>query len=142
WSPVKKFTFNPVSGHIIGIYNNGAVFKWHPVTGEHTEGPLAQSAAFDIATSPDGKSFATSSLSGTIKIWSFAHLSVVYKLPRGDPLTDFTFAPGCKRLYDIRFSTMNAWEPNGLRRVSEIHDSPEVLAEENQLSICEPQTSD
>jgi WD40 repeat protein/pimeloyl-ACP methyl ester carboxylesterase len=116
WFAVDRFTWNPVTGHVIGCYKDGCVFKWHPVTDENQE---AVSSADEVAASADGKLFATTSSNGTIKVWNFAFFSVVYQLSSGDLITGFTFSPDCKRFYDIRGSSINAWEPNSLIRLSE-----------------------
>lgn len=35
WFGVDRFTFNPVTGHILGVYRDGCIFKWHPITDEN-----------------------------------------------------------------------------------------------------------
>ena len=108
------------SHHIIGLYKDGSVFKWHPVTDENHEVP---GAADEITASPDGKLFLTSTSGGTVQVWNFAYMSVIYELRSSDLVTGLAFSPDCKRFYDIRGSSVNAWEPNCLIRLSESEES-------------------
>ncbi|RFU78968.1 wd40 repeat-containing [Trichoderma arundinaceum] len=109
WFAVDKFTWNPITNHILGIYRDGCIFKWHPLTEENVE---AHAAADEIAVSPNGKVFATSSSNGSVHVWSFAHFSVIYKLSSEDLVIGLTFSPGSDRFYDIRCGSINVWEPS------------------------------
>ncbi|KAK3955687.1 hypothetical protein QBC32DRAFT_395282 [Pseudoneurospora amorphoporcata] len=113
WNSVDRFVWNPVTGHIVGVYKNGCVFKWHPLMGDPVE---VQKAADEIAISPDGKLFATSTSKGTIYIWSFHHFTVLYELSSTEVVTQLMFSPDSRRFYDLRWGSVNAWEPNILTR--------------------------
>lgn len=113
WNSVDRFVWNPVTGHIVGVYKDGCVFKWHPLMGEPVE---VQKAADEIAISPDGKLFATSTSKGTIYIWSFHHFTVLYELSSTEVVTQLMFSPDSRRFYDLRWGSVNAWEPNILTR--------------------------
>ena len=139
WFAVDRFTWNPVSGHIIGLYKDGSVFKWHPVTDEYQE---AQSAADEIAASADGKLFATSNSDGTVRIWNFSYFTVIYQLSSDDLVTGLAFSPDCRRFYDLRGCTVNAWEPNSLIRFSENEDSFRDTAGEEQSATAVSRTSE
>jgi WD40 repeat protein len=123
WFAVDRFTWNPVTGHLIGCYKDGCVFKWHPVTEENQE---AVASADEVAAIADGKLFATSSSDGIVKIWNFDFFSVIYQLSSGDLVSGLTFGPDCKRFYDLRGSAVNGCEPNSLIRLSE---SDELLSD-------------
>ncbi|KAL7940714.1 WD40 repeat-containing protein [Trichoderma barbatum] len=111
WSAVDRFTWNPVTNHIIGIYRDGCIFKWHPLTDENVE---AQAAADEIAAGPNGKLFATSSSNGTVRIWNFASFSIIHQLSSDDLVMGLTFSPDSGRLYDLRGGSINAWKPTVL----------------------------
>jgi WD40 repeat protein/pimeloyl-ACP methyl ester carboxylesterase len=132
WFAVDRFTWNPVSGHIIGIYKDGCVFKWHPVTNENRE---AKSTADEVAASSDGKLFVTSSSSGTLRIWNFSFFTPIYQLSSEDLVTGLTFSPDHLRFYDVRGSEINAWEPNSLFRFAGTEDQSSDAASEEQPSI-------
>jgi WD40 repeat protein len=116
WFAVDRFTWNPVTSHIIGIYKNGYTFKWHPFTDENVE---ARATADEIAASPNGRIFATSSSDGSVRIWNFASFTVLYRLSSEDLVTGLTFSPDSGRFYDLRGSSVNAWESNTLTRFLE-----------------------
>ncbi|KAL8788492.1 MAG: hypothetical protein Q9195_007269 [Heterodermia aff. obscurata] len=129
WFGVDRFTWNPVTGHVIGLYRDGCVFKWHPLTGENQEAP---SAADEVAASSDGKMFVTSNSDGTVRLWNFAYFTVIYQLSSTDLVTGLAFSPDCMRIYDLRGSFVNAWEPNSLIRFSESEESSSDTASESQ----------
>ncbi|KAL6786524.1 hypothetical protein J3E68DRAFT_432866 [Trichoderma sp. SZMC 28012] len=79
----------------------------------------ARAAADEIAASPNGKVFATSSSNGTVRIWNFAHFSITYQISSDDLVTGLTFSPDSGRLYDLRGGSINAWGPTPLTRFLE-----------------------
>ena len=129
WFGVDRFTWNPITGHVIGLYRDGCVFKWHPLTGENQE---ALSAADEVAASSDGNSFVTSNSDGTVRLWNFAYFTVIYQLSSTDLVTGLAFSPDCMRFYDLRGSFVNAWEPNSLIRFSENEEAASDTASESQ----------
>ena len=139
WFGVDRFTWNPITGHIIGLYRDGCVFKWHPLTGENQEAP---SAADEVAASSDGKSFVTSSSDGAVRLWNFAYFTVIYQMSSTDLVTGLAFSPDCKRFYDLRGSLVNAWEPNSLIRFSESEESTSDTASESQSPTSVSQISE
>ncbi|KAA6406365.1 MAG: hypothetical protein FRX48_09849 [Lasallia pustulata] len=139
WFAVDRFTWNPVTGHVIGCYRDGCIFKWHPVTDENHE---KTETADEIAASPNGKLFITSNSDGTVKVWNFAYFSVVYQLSSGDLVTGLAFSPDCKRFYDLRGSSVNAWEPNSLIRSSETEETFSDTASEDQSPTSVSQASE
>ncbi len=120
WFAVNRFTWNRVTGHILGICKGGWIFKWHPITDENTE---AQFFADEIASSPNGKLFATSSTDGSIRVWGFASFSVIYQLSSKSLVTQIAFSPDSRRFYDIRRGSINAWESNRLTHFLETDEN-------------------
>jgi WD40 repeat protein len=119
WFAVDRFTWNPVTAHIIGIYRVGTMFKWHPMTDELVE---SNRTADEVSASPNGKFFATSSSDGCIRVWNFAYFTVIYQLSSEDLVTGLCFSPSGRRFYDMRGGAINAWEPNCLLRQVEAED--------------------
>ncbi|KIW78260.1 hypothetical protein Z517_08094 [Fonsecaea pedrosoi CBS 271.37] len=115
WFPVEFFNWNPVTGHIIGWYKGNNLFKWHPVTDETHEVPACVDG---LVCSPNGKSFVTSNSDGIVQLWDFASFNVTYQLSSGDLISGLSFSPDSERFYDIRGSTITAWEPGGLVQIS------------------------
>lgn len=139
WFAVDRFTWNPVSGHVIGLYRDGCVFRWHPVTDENQE---AQSAADEVAASSDGRLFVTSNSDGTVRVWNFAYFTVIYQLSSADLVTGLAFSPDCRRFYDLRGCSVNAWEPNSLVRFSETEEFISEEASEDQSPTSISHTSE
>ncbi|KAF2145863.1 uncharacterized protein K452DRAFT_244254 [Aplosporella prunicola CBS 121167] len=139
WFAVDRFTWNPVTGHIIGVYKDGCVFKWHPLTDENLE---VQSAADEISVSSNGKLFITSSSDGTVKVWNFAYFSVIYQIFSDDLVTGLTFSPDCRRFYDMRGNCVNAWESNSLIRFADDEDVVSETSSEAQTSTCVSKASE
>lgn len=133
WFAVDRFTWNPVTGHILGIYRDGCVFKWHPITDENIE---AKRAADEIAASPNGKLFATSSSDGSIRVWDFAYFSVIYQLSSENLVTELAFSPDSRRFYDLRDGSINTWEANSLTRFLESDEQISDSNSEDQSSAA------
>ncbi len=122
WKGVDRVRWYPnaLSGEILGLYNDGCVFKWN-IYEEDTEEIRAQASEIDMSN--DGKLFVTSDIDGVIKIWNYQHFALVYQLSCENDVTDVIFSPDCSRLYDLSGSICNVWEPNVLIRLNEIEES-------------------
>ncbi|TFB01532.1 putative transporter AQR1, partial [Trichoderma ghanense] len=129
WFAVDRFTWNPVTNHIIGIYKNGSIFKWHHFSDENVE---ARVAADEIAASPNGKVFATSSSNGSVRVWNFAYFTVIYHLSSEDLVTGLAFSPDSGRFYDLRGGSINAWESSTLTRFLESEETVSDTNSEDQ----------
>ncbi|EXJ69374.1 uncharacterized protein A1O5_07410 [Cladophialophora psammophila CBS 110553] len=108
-----------MTGHVVGIYNDGCVFKWHPLEGDYQESNLSVGK---VECSPDGKFFVTSSRDGTLRIWDFFHFSPIYQLSYSAPVANLAIDPNDTRIYDIRESFCSVWKPNALVRMWETED--------------------
>ena len=133
WMAVDRIAWNPVTDHIVGLYKDGCVFKWDPISDETQE---ARTIADEIEVSPDGKLFVTSDANGTIKIWNFVYFSVIYQLSSENLVAGLAFSPDCKRFYDLRGSSINAWEPNSLIRYSDNGETVSDTASDYQTSTA------
>ncbi|KAI0540426.1 hypothetical protein GGR58DRAFT_146121 [Xylaria digitata] len=133
WFAVDRFTWNRVTGHILGIYKDGSIFKWHPITDENIE---AQCSADEISSSPNGKLFATSSSDGSVRVWDFTYFSVIYQLSSESLVTEIAFSPDSRRFYDLRDGSINAWEPNSLTRFLETDEDTSDGNGEDQFSTA------
>ena len=132
-SDVQGITWNPMTGHILGIYNDGCVFKWHPVEGDYEE---AKISIRSVVCSPDGKFFVTSSRDGTLRIWDFHHLTPIYQLCYSAPVTSLAIDPNDTRIYDIRESFCSVWEPVSLIRMWQTEDkSSETMSTRESTQI-------
>ncbi|KEY73634.1 hypothetical protein S7711_09675 [Stachybotrys chartarum IBT 7711] len=133
WFAVDRFTWNPVTGHVLGLYRDGCIFKWHPLTTENVE---TAKPADEITASPDGRLFATSSSDGTIRVWNFAFFSMIYQLSTEDLIMSLVFSPDSRRFYDLRVNVVNAWEPDVVARFFESDDHMSDSKSEDQSSTA------
>jgi len=141
WWGVDQLTWNPVTDHVIAVYRDGCIFKWHPILSEYQE---AQSAADEVACSRDGKLFASSNSMGIIQVWNFAYFTPIYRLSSEDLVTGFSFSPHATRLYDTRSTAtaINVWELNNLLQFAESGDLSNNAASSTHQSTLVYQASE
>lgn len=85
--------------------------------------------ACQMTISGDGNFLLTSDSMGTMSVWIFPRLCLIYRLiSENEFIWDLTFSPDAQRFYDIRQSTCNVWEPDALVR-------PDELELEDQSSV-------
>ena len=116
WGEVVQISWHPYTGEIVGLYLEGVVFRWHPY---HDETKELHTGAASFAISQDARCLATGDPDGIIKLYSMADFSIVYQFASQDPVFDLGFAPDSRRLYDVRGSYGNVWEPDPLLRLAE-----------------------
>lgn len=91
---------------------------YNEVQTEH--GKYHDISARELTISADGKFLLTSDNVGTMSVWKFPRLQLVYRLLNGNEfIRDITFSPNGQRFYDTRDSTCNVWEPDALVRPDE-----------------------
>ncbi|MBE3044903.1 WD40 repeat domain-containing protein, partial [Candidatus Bathyarchaeota archaeon] len=118
WTGVNRVAWHPFTGHVLGIYRDGNIFKWGPMDDSHEEVKQELDATpSEIGCSPNGQVFATSDVKGTVKIYDYAHMVLIYRLTSEDLITAITFSPDSGRFFDIRGASCNVWEPNCLVRL-------------------------
>jgi hypothetical protein len=110
---VLEAVWHPHSPELLGLYNDGVIFKWRPYDGELDE---IAAGAFRLAISRDGNLFATGGVLGTVKVYTTSDFCLIYQLASQDYILGLAFSPDLGRFYDIRGYYANAWEPNALMR--------------------------
>ena len=119
YTDVQTMCWNPVTKHVLGTYNDGCIFKWHPFENEYHESTIL---AVNIKCSPNGNFFVTSSVSGVLRIWDFQHFSLIYQLSCTSSITDLAIDMDGRRIYDLRDTFCSIWEPNVLLRLYEAEE--------------------
>jgi WD40 repeat protein/pimeloyl-ACP methyl ester carboxylesterase len=75
----NKVVWHPSGAHVIGIY--GQTFKWSPVDDAYEEAKGESGVIpHGLLCSPNGQVFITMDVGGSIKIYDFASMSLIYKL--------------------------------------------------------------
>lgn len=134
WMGVNRVVWHPFSGEILGIHTDGVVFKWHPLEEKHQELQTDLSLTpSEIQCSQDGLVFATSDVNGTIRLYNHEHFAILYQLSSEDVITALCFSADTRRLFDLRGSYCNVWEPNALIRMPNIDEDAET--EEGSTTI-------
>ncbi|KAL8992519.1 MAG: hypothetical protein Q9169_007042 [Polycauliona sp. 2 TL-2023] len=137
YSEVGPICWNPVTGHVLGLYKDGCVFKWHPCECESQE---LRTVAAGLQCSLDGVLFVTSSTNGLFQVWNFHHFALVYQLSYHIPIIDIALSPDGRRVYDLRESYCNIWEPNALIRLAEadekVSETTSTAGGSTQLSLA------
>ena len=123
WTGVMEVVWHPSGETLLGIYTDGVVFKWNPFEEfDHRELEAdLYSGPSGIQCSPDGALFILSDQE-SVEIYDYEHMSLIYKLSSEDSVTDFCFSMDSRRIYDLRGSYCNIWEPNALFRLPDLED--------------------
>lgn len=115
-----RLTWNLVTEHVLGITMSGKLFKWYPLDPDQEDIPVDSSYfASEIACSADGRLIVTAQRDGSLKIFNFENLSLLYDLTCMTRVTSLAMSPDGRRIYDLRQSACNVWEPNALIRMAE-----------------------
>lgn len=118
---VSAFAWHPLTGHLLGAYYGGTIFKWHPQEGDFAR--FEDVKADHIKSSADGKLFVTSSSDGTFRIWDFEHFTPIYQLRYPVRIQDIEIGRNEARIYDLRQQFCHIWEPTSLLRAVESDDA-------------------
>ncbi|MCJ1285606.1 hypothetical protein MMC26_004947 [Xylographa opegraphella] len=139
YTDVQTMCWNPITKHVLGTYNDGCIFKWHPFETDYHESDIL---AVNIKCSPNGKFFVTSSVSGVLRIWDFQHFSIIYQLSCTSSITDLAIDIDGRRIYDLRDTFCSIWEPNVLLRLYETDEKASETTSTKDSSIMMSMTSE
>jgi WD40 repeat protein/competence protein ComGF len=132
WGEVTQLLWHPSTGEVFGLYLEGVVFKWQPFEGDVKE---VMTGANKLALNRDGSLCATGDANGTMKVFSTGGFDLLYQLTSEDPILDLNFSTDYKRLYDVRGTYANVWEPNTLVRLA---NNTEVMERSTDTSDSDP----
>ena len=132
WGEIIQLTWHPYTGEVIGLYLEGVVCRWHPY---HDETQELHTGASSIVVSQDAKCLAAGNPHGIIKLYDLTDFNLVYQFASQDPVFDLCFAPNSRRLYDVRGSYGNVWEPDELMRLSESAGLPSESEDLNETVL-------
>lgn len=135
---VSEVLFNPNSSmEMLAVtYQDGelAIFD----TWSRQELVTVTGKAYIMACTPNGRTLATGDVLGTIKIWDFGTLHLLYCIRSPDyEDKSLAFSGDGLRLYDIRDHKSKVWEPAVLVR-NNINDEPSISDSD---SIADPAPS-
>ncbi|KAK1764603.1 hypothetical protein QBC33DRAFT_594654 [Phialemonium atrogriseum] len=123
------------TGSLMILCNNTKLVEWRIFDNEQVE--YDHINARDIAISDNAEFLLSSDTQGTIKIWAFPKLDLIYSLlnpKENESCQDLVFSPNCQRFYDIRGSVCNVWEPSALIHPDEYDLNPSSSAGSSALT--------
>ena len=92
----------------------------------------------ELTVSQDGNLLLTSDSVGTISLWTFPKLDLIYRLINDNAfIKDLAFSPDGQRFYDSRGSICNVWEPDVLLRPDE-RDTTDRSSIAESSTVSEP----
>ncbi|KAI4254095.1 MAG: hypothetical protein L6R42_007328, partial [Xanthoria sp. 1 TBL-2021] len=108
----------PDGDSLLILCHNTLIIEWRLYDEEQIEHSHIQLR--EMAISQDGNFLLTSDHVGSMSVWLFPRLSLVYRLVNeNEYIRRLTFSPDGQRFYDIRGSVCNVWEPDALIRADE-----------------------
>ncbi|KAH8759189.1 hypothetical protein BGZ57DRAFT_801794 [Hyaloscypha finlandica] len=133
-SDVVKMHWNAASDHILGIFDGGRLFIWHPQNNKHESVNICAS---EIACSPSGGLFATAQSDGTLQVWNFYTCALVYQVKAASQSSALAISPDGRCVYDMRLSMMNIWQPNALVKLAEEEERDSDVSSSNPPTLQE-----
>lgn len=123
WGEVFQIAWHPYSGEVFGLTQVGVLFRWDPY--EDEPNATVEAGADKFTVSRDGSLIATGDGVGTLKVYANADFSLLYQLSSQDPVLYLSFSADSRRIYDIRGTYGNVWEPNTLIRLADSTEYPD-----------------
>ncbi|KAF2839198.1 hypothetical protein M501DRAFT_1003751 [Patellaria atrata CBS 101060] len=133
----ESYLWRPDGSSLFILCQDTNVIEWQLYDDQQIAYPHLNPREFGI--SRDGTLLLTCDNIGTISVWSFPKLSLVYQLKsENEFIRDITFSPDNQRIYDVRCFMCNIWEPDVLVRPDEQdledHSSVDEVASGSYLS--------
>jgi WD40 repeat protein len=130
------FTPLPHVNRLATAYQDGDSILFDPLEGNIIETVVAE--AQNLACSPYGQTLATGTISGTIQLYDFETLRLMYRINSwGHGINSLAFSSDSLQFVDIRGSQCNVWEPSILVRQStdeEHSDSDTIYSSMKEIS--------
>lgn len=128
WNAPELVSWQPEGTSLLILYQDTTVVDWRIVDDEQDE--YDHLGAREMTISQDGNLLLTSDHNGSLSVWTWPRLNLLYRLHYDEFVRDLTFSPSGQRFYDTRGSLCNVWEPDALVR-------PENLDHEDTSSSVE-----
>ena len=131
WNAPEIVVWHPDGASLLILYQDTTVVDWRIDDDEQDE--YNHLGAREMTISQDGNFLLTSDHNGSLSVWTFPRLSLLYRLHYDEFVRDIAFSPNGQRFYDTRGSLCNVWEPDALVRPEEL--DCEDSASSSEMSI-------
>ncbi|KAI4169254.1 MAG: hypothetical protein LQ343_005842 [Gyalolechia ehrenbergii] len=122
------FNTNPDMNLVASSYADGDLVTFDPWN--QKQYAITEANAQTLAASSDGTTLATGDGSGTIQIFDFETLRLLYRSTAYDcDIREIAFASNNVRFFDIRGDHCNVWEPSAIVRQTDGDGSSEYCSE-------------
>ena len=121
------FSAAPSSTLLAAAYSDGDLVLFDTSDGTVRETALAN--AHTLASSPDGRTLASGNSSGTIQLFDFDTLKLLYRISLEEyGIKELAFSGDSHRLLDIRGSQCRVWDPTVLVRQDVDDDNSDTIS--------------
>lgn len=132
----EKIEWQADGNSILILCQSNKLVEWHFYDEEQVEFDHVKPREMTI--SRDGNFLLTSDNAGTISVWIFPRLHLIYRLVNENEfIRDLAFSPDGQRFYDTRESMCNVWEPEALVRPDEQELEDQSSVGDNSI-VTEP----
>ena len=135
FSPLK-LQWQADANSVLILCQNGTLVQWH-IYDEHQR-DFDHIKLQQMTVSLDGNFLLASDYLGTISVFTFPRLSLIYQLVNEQEfIEDLAFSPDGHRFYDIRGLICNVWEPDALVRLDddEVEDQGSSIMTEPVIAM-------
>jgi WD40 repeat protein len=109
------FNPNPDANLVAASYHDGDLVIFNPW--DQKKLAVVQAEAHTLAASPDGQTLVTGDGNGTLQLFDFETLQLIYRMTAYDhDIQAIAFTSNSLRYFDIRGDHCNIWEPSVLVR--------------------------
>lgn len=117
--PVLLFNLNTSIDLLLAVYKQRELILYETANGDlvRRQGISGASSIISVACSPDGRTIASTNTHGTLQIWDFESLNLLYQV--ATPPTSFRtlqFSSDSSSIIDVVDSGMRLWAPTILMR--------------------------
>lgn len=136
WNAAEVVCWHPESISLFVLYQDATILEWNLI--EDVKHEFRHTDAREIVVNHDGTFLLTSDRSGTLSVWTLPNVHLLYRLEYEEFVRDLCFSPDGQRIYDVRGSRCNIWEPDVLIRPEELENDGDRASSCDASVLSEP----